>query len=299
MDRVEAMSIVLAVAEAGSLSAAARRLNTPAATASRKISELEAHLRTKLFDRTARKLVPTAAGSSYVEASRRILADLMEAERAASGEYSAPTGELIVTAPVNLGRLHLIPILAEFLRVYPKIDVRLVLVDRIVSLPEDHVDVALRVGVLPDSRLIALRVGSVRRVTCASPAYLSARGTPSTPDDLAGHDCISYEGVLAGNAWRFVRDKTDVTVWIQPRLFVSQVEAACDAAQAGIGVARVFHHHVAASIEAGTLVTVLDDFAPAPLPVNLLYTAGRFLPIKVRAFLDFAAPRLKAQLADG
>lgn len=297
MDRLEAMSIVVAVADAGSLSAAARRLNTPVATASRKISELEAHLRTKLFDRTARKLALTAAGTSYIAASKRILADLMEAERAASGEYSAPTGELIVTGPVNLGRLHLIPILAEFLRVYPKIDVQLILVDRIVSLPEDHVDVALRVGVLPDSRLIALRVGSVRRVTCASPAYLAAHGTPGTPDDLAAHDCISYEGALVGNAWRFVRDKMEATVSVRPRLFVSQVEAACDAARAGIGITRVFYHHVAASIEAGTLATVLDDFEPTPLPVNLLYTAGRFLPIKVRAFLDVAAPQLKAQLA--
>ena len=151
--------------------------------------------------------------------------------------------------------------------------------------------------VLPDSRLIALRVGSVRRVTCASPTYLAARGTPSTPDDLAGHDCVSYEGILAGNAWRFVRDKMEITVSVRPRFFVSHVEAACDAARAGIGIARVFSHHIAASIEAGTLVTVLDDFEPTPLPVNLLYTAGRFLPIKVRAFLDVAAPRLKAQLA--
>ena len=296
MDRLESMSIVLTVAEAGSLSAAARRLNTPVATASRKISELEAHLRTKLFDRTAHKLALTVAGSSYVAASKRILADLTEAECAASGEYSAPTGELIITGPVNLGRLLLVPILAEFLRVYPKIDARLVLIDRIVSLPEDHVDVALRVGVLPDSRLIASRVGSVRRVTCASPAYLAARGTPSTPDDLAGHDCITYESILAPNAWRFVRDKTEITVSVQPRLVVSHVEAACDAALAGIGIARVFYHHVAASIEAGTLVTVLADFETKPLPVNLLYAAGRFLPIKVRAFLDFAAPRLKAQL---
>ena len=296
MDRLESMSIVLTVAEAGSLSAAARRLNTPVATASRKISELEAHLRTKLFDRTAHKLALTVAGSSYVAASKRILADLTEAERAASGEYSAPTGELIITGPVNLGRLLLVPILAEFLRVYPKIDARLVLIDRIVSLPEDHVDVALRVGVLPDSRLIASRVGSVRRVTCASPAYLAARGTPSTPDDLAGHDCITYESILAPNAWRFVRDKTEITVSVQPRLVVSHVEPACDAALAGIGIARVFYHHVAASIEAGTLVTVLADFETKTLPANLIYAAGRFLPIKVRAFLDFAAPRLKAQL---
>ena len=256
-------------------------------------------MRAKLFDRTARKLALTVAGSSYVAASRRILADLMEAERAASGEYLAPTGELIISAPVNLGRLHLIPILAEFLRVYPKIDVRLILVDRIFSLLEDHVDVALRVGVLPDSRLIALRVGSVRRVTCASPAYLAARGTPSTPDDLDGHDCIIYEGILAPDAWKFVRDKMEIAVSVQPRLIVSNVEAACDAARAGIGIARVFSHHVAASIEAGTLVTVLDDFETKPLPVSLLYAAGRFLPIKVRAFFDFAAPRLKVRLARG
>src|SRR3974390_321103 len=218
MDRLESMSIVLAVAEAGSLAAAAAGPKTRFAPASRKISELEAHLHTKLFDRTARKLALTVAGRSYVAASKRILADLTEAERSASGEYSAPTGELIITAPVNLGRLLLIPILAEFLRVYPKIDARLVLIDRIVSLPEDHVDGALRVGVLPDSPLIALRAGSVRRVTWPRPASLAARGTPSTPDDLLGHDCISYEGVLAGNAWRFVGDKTDVTVWVRALL---------------------------------------------------------------------------------
>src|ERR1700758_5603146 len=163
MDRLEAMSIVLAVAEAGSLSAAARHLNTPPATASRKITELEQHLRAKLFDRSARKLTLTDSGLSYVAAMKRILADLSEADRAAAGEYTKPTGELIVTAP-GLGRLHLIPILAEFLRAYPDIDIRLVLVDRILSLPEDHVDVALRVGTLPDSRLVAQRVGTVRRV---------------------------------------------------------------------------------------------------------------------------------------
>jgi len=150
MDRLEGMSIVLAVAEAGSLSAAARRLNTPVATASRKITELEEHLRAKLFDRTARKLTLTDAGLSYVAALKRILADLSEADRAAAGEYMKPTGELIVTAPVGLGRLHLIPILAEFLRAYPDIVIRLVLADPILGLPEDHIDVALRTGELPD-----------------------------------------------------------------------------------------------------------------------------------------------------
>jgi DNA-binding transcriptional LysR family regulator len=183
MDRLESMSIVLAVAEAGSLAAAVRRLNTPPATASRKITELEEHLGTKLFDRSARRLVLTHAGSSYVAGLKRILADISEIERAASGEYTAPTGELVVTAPVGLGRIHLVPILAEFLSAYPAITVRLVLGDRILSLPEEHVDVALRLGMLPDSRLMALRLGSTSWVVCASPAYLALHGTPAAPEE--------------------------------------------------------------------------------------------------------------------
>jgi len=296
MDRLEAMSIVLAVAEAGSLSAAARRLNTPPATASRKITELEEHLRAKLFDRSARKLMLTDSGLSYVAALKRILADLSEADRAAAGEYTKPTGELIVTAPV-LGRLHLIPILAEFLRAYPDIDIRLVLVDRILSLPEDHVDVALRVGTLPDSRLVAQRLGTVRRVVCASPADLEAHGTPKTPDDLAAHDCIIYDGFLGQDVWKFVRDGAEVAITVQPRLIVSTLEAAYDAARAGIGLTQAFSYHVAAAVGAGTLTTVLDEFQLPTQPVSIVYAAGRFLPIKLRAFLDFAVPRLRARLA--
>jgi DNA-binding transcriptional LysR family regulator len=297
MDQLEAMSIVLAVAEAGSLSAAARRLNTPPATASRKITELEAHLRAKLFDRSARKLTLTDSGLSYVAALKRILADLSEADRAAAGEYTAPTGELIVNAPVALGRLYLIPIIAEFLRAYPEIDVRLLLWARPLSLPEDHVDVALRIGVLPDSQLIALRVGTVGRVVCASPAYLDARGTPKTPEDLIGHDCIVYTGFLGPDVWKFVRNGSDLAVTVQPRLVVSNLEAASDAARAGIGLTSALAYQVKASIEEGTLTTVLDAFRPATLPVSIVYAAGRFMPIKLRAFLDFAAPRLRARLA--
>jgi len=297
MDRLEAMSIVLAVAEAGSLSAAARRLNTPQATASRKITELEEHLRTKLFDRSARKLVLTDAGSSYVAALKRILPDISEAERAASGEYTAPTGELVVTAPIGLGRLYLVPILAEFFRSYPDITVRLVLGDRILSLPEEHVDVALRLGVLPDSRLMALRLGSTSRVVCASPAYLALHGTPAAPEDLAGHDCIIYEGFQAPDVWTFARGQADVAITIRPRLVVSTVEAACDAALAGIGLTRVFSYHVGPSIEEGALATVLDEYRLSPLPISFVYPAGRFLPVKLRAFLDFASPQLKARLS--
>jgi DNA-binding transcriptional LysR family regulator len=297
LDRLEAMSIVLTVAEAGSLSAAARRLNAPLATVSRKVTDLEAHLRTKLFNRSSRKLVLTEAGSSYVAAAKRILADVLEAERAASGEYAAPTGELVVTTPVGLGRLHLIPVLKDFLAAYPDIDVRLVLSDRVVSLLEESIDVALRIGELPDSSLIALRIGSVRRILCASPAYLAARGTPRTPDDLVGHDCITYAGFVSRDVWTFVRGKSDIAVPIRSRLVVGSVEAACDAALAGIGITVAFSYHVRAALAAGTLTTLLDDFQPAVQPVSLVYAAGRFLPIKLRAFLDFAAPRLKARKA--
>jgi DNA-binding transcriptional LysR family regulator len=259
--------------------------------ASRKITELEEHLRAKLFDRSARKLTLTDSGLSYVAALKRILADLSEADRAAAGEYTKPTGELVVTAPVGLGRVHLIPILAEFLRAYPDIDIRLDLVDRILSLPEDRVDVALRIGTLPDSRLIALRLGTIRGVVCASPAYLEARGTPRTPDDIAAHDCIIYEGFTGPDVWKFVRDGAEVAITVQPRLVVSTLEAACDAARAGIGLTRAFSYHV------GALTTVLDEFQLPTWPVSFVYPAGRFLPIKLRAFLDFAAPRLKARLA--
>lgn len=297
MDRLEAMSIVLAVAEAGSLAAAARHLNIPVATASRKIAELEAHLRAKLFDRSARKLALTEVGQSYVAASKRILADLSEAERSASGEYKSPTGELIVTAPVGLGRIHVVPILAEFLRSYPDINVRLVLGDRIFNLADEHIDVALRVGVLPDSRLMALRLGTTQRVVCASPAYLASRGTPRTPDELTGHDCIIYDGFLAPDLWKFVRDKAEIAIAVRPRLVVSTVETACAAACAGIGLTQAFSYHVEASLAAGALTTVLDEYRLPALPVSFVYGAGRFLPIKLRAFLDFASPRLKARLA--
>src|SRR3984893_10684231 len=296
MDRLESMSIVLAVAEAGSLAAAVRRLNTPPATASRKITELEEHLRTKLFDRSARRLVLTDAGSSYVAGLKRILADISELERAAPGEYTAPTGELVVTAPVGLGRIHLVPILAEFLSAHPDITMRLVLGDRVLSLPEEHVDVALRLGVLPDSRLRAPRLGSTSWVVCASPAYLALHGTPAAPEDVAGHDCIICDGFQAPDVWTFARGQADMAITIRPRLVVSNVEAACDAARAGIGLPLAFSYHVASPIEAGTLTTVLDEYRPAPQPVSFIYPAGRFLPIKLRALLNFASPRLNSRL---
>jgi len=241
--------------------------------------------------RLAAKLEKEAA------ALKQIVPDISEAERAASSEYTAPTGELVVTAPIGLGRLYLVPILAEFFRSYPDITVRLVLGDRILSLPEEHVDVALRLGVLLDSRLMALRLGTTSRVVCASPAYLASHGTPAAPEDLAGHDCIIYEGFQAPDVWTFARGQADVAITIRPRLVVSTAEAACEAALAGIGLTRAFSYHVGPSIEEGALATVLDEYRVSPLPISFVYPAGRFLPVKLRAFLDFASPRLKTRLS--
>jgi DNA-binding transcriptional LysR family regulator len=298
MDRFEAMSIVLAVAEAGSLSAAARLHKTPLATVSRKMSELEAHLQTKLFNRSSRALVPTDVGRSYIAASKRILADVAEAERAASGEYTTPRGDLNVSAPIALGRMYLLPVVAEFLATFPDVDVQLGLEDRAVNLLEEHVDVALRIGALADSSLIAARVGEICRVVCASPAYLEARGRPRSPDDLATHDCISHVPAQLPSTWTFKRDQTEYVVPVRSRLVVSNLESACDAACAGMGIAVVFSYHVAELVKSGKLTPLLQDFQPPPMPVSFVYSPNRFMPVKLRAFLDFALPRLRARLGE-
>jgi DNA-binding transcriptional LysR family regulator len=296
MDRLESMSTLVAAVEAGSLSAAARRLGTPLSTVSRKVAELEAHLKTRLLNRAGRRLTLTEAGQSYVAACRRILEEIDEAERAAAGEYSAPRGELIVTAPIVFGRLHVLPVVIEFLRAFPDIAVRLTLADRVINLLEENFDLALRIGALPDSSLVATRLGTVRRVVCASPAYLAARGAPATPIDLMAHDCIAFEG-LSATTWAFRVGRTELFAPIRPRLVVTTAEASIDACVAGLGITRVLSYQVAAALHDGTLALLLVDFEPEPWPVHLVHAGGRRQPLKLRAFLDFAAPRLKGRLA--
>jgi DNA-binding transcriptional LysR family regulator len=294
MDRLDSMSILVTVAEAGSFSAAARLLDTPLTTVSRKISDLEGHLKTQLLTRSSRRISLTDAGRSYVAACRRILEDVGEAERIAMGEYTAPKGELSVTAPIVFGRLHLVPVLADFLRAYPDIDVRLTLSNRKVNLTEEGIDAALRVGDLPDSALIATRVGTIRRVFAASPEYLKARGVPQKPADLIGHDCIGVQGFTGSGFWS-VADDGEIPV--RYRLIVNSTDAACEAAKEGMGIVSVFSHHVASNFQDGTLVSVLPDFRRETLPLSLVRGAGEYLPLKLRAFLDFVMPRLKARLA--
>lgn len=295
MDRFDAMAVFVAVCEAGSLSAAARRLGQPLATVSRKLAQLEARLKTRLIARSTRRLALTDAGRDYLDASRLILERVDEAERAAGGAYASPRGQLVISAPVVFGRLHLLPVIVDFLREFPEVDVRLIQADRVVNLLEEHVDLALRIGELADSGLVATRVGEIRRVCCASPAYLSACGRPATPADLAQHACISFEGLMAANRWVFPSGPVD----LHSRLTVTTAEAAIDAALMGLGVARVLSYQVAQAVSAGTLERLLPEYEPAAVPVSLIYPGQGRLPMKCRAFLDVAGGRLRESLGAG
>ena len=289
------MSVLVAVVDAGSLSAAARHLGMPLATVSRKVAELEAHLKTRLLHRTTRQLSLTEAGASYVAACRRILEEIGEAERAATGEYAVPKGELVVTAPVVFGRLHVVPVVAEFLAQYPEIDINLVLTDRVVHLMDEAADVAVRIGELPDSTFVATGVGAVRRVVCASPGYLAAHGVPAKPRDLAGHECITFEVLASKRAWVFGAGKSELAVPVHSRLAVNTAEAAIAASMLGVGLVRVLSYQVADALRGDALRVVLEAFESAPLPINLVHKGQAPLPLKLRAFLDFVAPRLRSR----
>lgn len=292
MDRIEAMTVLLAVAEAGSLSAAGRRLGQPLSTVSRKLSELEAHLGAQLLQRGSRSVSLTDAGAAYVVACRRILSDLAEAERAAAGEYGQARGDLVVTAPVVFGRRHLVPVIAAFLLDFPAIDISLTLSDRVLHLVDDNVDVALRIGALPDSSMVALRLGEVQRLTCASPAYLARRGVPACPEELAEHCLITLTTLSSADRWSFPGRE----VALHTRLAVNTAEAAIDAVEAGLGITRVLSYQIDPLLRSGRLVTLLDAFAPPPVPVSLIHAGQGRMPQKLRAFLDFATPRLRAAL---
>lgn len=296
MDRFDAMAMLIAAVDAGSLSKASRRLGLPLATVSRKVADLEKHLRAALLIRSAKGLELTDAGRAYVEAAKAILEQLDEAERAAAGEYTEPRGDLIITAPVMFGRLHLLPTVTGFLEAYPDVAVDLKLTDRITHFLDDQIDVALRIGALPDSGLIATRVGEVRHVVCAAPAYLATHGAPATPDELARHRVISFESVSTGGAWPFRQNGVARTGAFCSRLSVNTIDAALDAGRAGAGLVRALSYQVNEDVRAGRLRLVLEDFEAAPRPVHLVYAPQGRLPLKLRAFIDFAVPRLRDRL---
>jgi DNA-binding transcriptional LysR family regulator len=299
MDRLAAMTVFVEAVDQGSLSAAGRTLGLPLATVSRRLSELEGHIGTRLLTRSTRQLALTDAGRAYLAACRRILDEVSDAEREAAGEYSAPRGELVITAPVVYGRMHVLPLVTDFLRQYPDVHVRLVLGDRSLNLLDEHVDLAVRIGALPDSSLIAVRVGEVRRVVCASPDYFSARGIPMHPDDLIGHDGVIFDGLSSSLSWMFRvkrAESAEVAIPIRSRLTVNTANAAIDAAIAGLGVTRVLSYQIAEPQRSGALQVVLQEYEPPPWPVQLVYARQGRLPVKLRAFLDAVAPALRERM---
>ncbi len=300
MDRLEAMTILRRVVEQGSFTGAAKSLGMPLASVSRKIGELEGHLGTRLLARSTRKLSLTDAGLGYVEAVRRILDDLEEAERAATGEYVTPRGELVVTAPILFGRLHILPIITDFLAAHPDINVRLLLSDRNLHLIEDHVDLAVRIGALPDSELIATRAGSMRTVTCAAPALLAKHGTPQHPRELAAFPCVSFDLQAPATSWAF-RDPgtgSGFDVPVAPRLSATTAEAAVWAAVRGTGVTRVFAYQAQEALRSGHLRNVLEEFEIEVAPIHLVHAGRDRQPLKTRAFLTFAIARLRSALVE-
>jgi DNA-binding transcriptional LysR family regulator len=297
MDRLDAMSLLLAVVEAGSLSAASRRLGMPLATVSRKLADLERHLKTRLLVRSARRATLTDTGRTYVEACRLIIEQVEEAERTAMGEYASPRGALKVTAPIAFGRIHLLPVALEFLQQFREVELQLVQSDNVLNLREERIDVAIRIGDLPDSSLVATRIGATRRVVCVSPQYLAKHGRPKSPEELNAHACIAFEGLASATAWNFRIGKQEKPVAVRSRIAVTTAQSAIDAAIAGAGITRVLSYMVDDARRAGTLEFLLEDFELPPWPIHLVHTGQEPLPAKLRAFIDFATPRLKSRIA--
>lgn len=298
MDRLEAMAMLVEAIDGGSLTKVARKRNLPLPTVSRKITELETLLGAKLLHRTSRKLALTDAGAAYLAVCRRVLEDVDEAERAVAGEFRSPQGDLVITAPVVIGRRHVVPVITEFLATYPDIRAQLLLSDRNVHLLDDRVDLALRFGALPDSSLVAARLGDMRSVVCASAAYLKRQGMPLRPEDVSSHQIVSYDLVNPASTWSFEASGRPIDIPVRPRLSVTTADAAVRAAIEGAGLTRVLLYQAWSAIKSGKLTVLLEEFECAPLPFHFVHAGLVPQPLKIRTFLDFAVPRLRS-LIDG
>jgi len=295
MDRLDAMQVLLAVVDAGSLSAGSRKLNAPLPSVSRKVADLERHLGTQLLIRTSRNIQLTDPGRDYVDAARQIVAQLKEAELRASGEYDAPRGELTVTMPLAFGRQTVLPLALEFMDEHPEVTLNFLSVDRVVHLVEEHVDVAVRLGALSDSSLFAIKVGEFRLVTCASPDYLARKGCPTSPEELVSHDATVF-GALEETSWIYERDGHKIRATPNIRIRDNTNPGAVAAAVHGIGISRAPTYQILDELRSGALVTILDDYDRRIFPVHLVYARQGLLPLKVRTFLDWMTPRLRQAL---
>jgi DNA-binding transcriptional LysR family regulator len=285
MDRLDAMRIFVAVAKLGSFAEAARRLRLSPSVATRSVAQLEDQLGLTLLTRTTRSLRLTDRGEIFLESCQQILEDIDGAERLVRGESAAPRGELKIAAPILFGRLHVLPIVDRALSEHRGLAFRLILSDRNVHLVDDGVDIAIRIGDLADSSLIAVKLGEVSRVLVASPGYIESRGVPKSPAKLADHDIIAFESIDATNEWRF---KLNESIRVAPRLTVNSADAAIAAAEAGIGITRTLSYQVRDSVMAGRLVLILQKFAPPPSPLSAIYPARRIVSANVGAFIKIA-----------
>lgn len=286
MDRLDGMLVFVTVADLGGFAPAARRLRRSASAVTRQVASLEEHLGTRLLQRTTRAVALTDAGTRFLARARRILAEVAEAEGAAQAERSVPSGRLVVSAPVVFGRMHVAPLLCGYLQKYRDVTGELTLTDRRVSLVDEGVDVAVRIGALDDSSLIARAVGATRRVAVASPAYLARKKKLRAPEDLAHHDTILCTALTPSPEWTFVREGAPVRVSIRPRRVTNSVDAALTFATLGSGVALCLAYQVADAVRADTLRVVLDAFEPEALPIHAVYPTSRLLSARVRAFVE-------------
>jgi DNA-binding transcriptional LysR family regulator len=286
MDRIDAMQAFVAVADLEGFAPAARKLGLSPSGVTRLIAALEERLGARLLQRTTRRVALTDVGARYLERARRILADVEEAEGAAEGESMRPSGRLVVSAPVGFGRLHVSPMMSAYLARYPEVLGELRLSDRMINLVEDGVDLAIRIGHLADSSLVARQVGEMRRIVVASDGYLKARGEPKTPEAIASHQTIQFGATTAPPDWRFVKDGGEIRVSCTPRFVTNSADAAIQYAEQDGGLTRVLAYQAAAAIRGDRLRVVLEKFEQPPLPIHIVYPTSRLLSAKVRTFID-------------
>lgn len=292
MDRIQTLKVFIAVAEAENFAAGARAVGLSAPSVTRGINTLEERLGARLFTRTTRRVRLTDVGEAYLDDARHILAALQAADDAAAGAAANPVGQLRITCSHEFGRIYVTPILTDFLDTYPEVSTDVLMVDRIVNIVEEGFDIAVRIGPLPPSGLSAVRVGSVRRVVCASPSYLADHGIPQTPEDVRAHRIVAASPVSPSVDWRFGRDQQTI-VRVKSRLVLSSVAAAISVARQGWGLCRALSYQIGPDLESGALKIVLEDHEPEPLPIHLVHIEGRRAAAKVRSFIDFAKDRLR------
>ncbi|GGX36324.1 LysR family transcriptional regulator [Undibacterium squillarum] len=297
MDRFVQLTAYVAVAEEESFARAARRLNMSAPALTRTIAALEQSLGVKLLNRTTRFVRPTDAGLRYLDDARQILARMQEADDAVVGINAAPRGHLTMTAPVLFGKMFVMPQLVSYLQTYPDMQVSALFLDRVVNMLEEGVEVGVRIGELADSSMRAIRVGSIRRVLCASPQYLAQHGTPQTPADLTHHQIIAATGVGTNAEWKFAHKGEPLSMRVKPRLTVSTNDAAICAVSMHAGIARLLSYQVAQELQQGSLQTVMTDYEPAPWPVHVVHREGRGGSARVRSLVDHLVQGLRQQTA--